>query len=40
MRSAVGRIAAATSNIYYRILESYYGMLEKSVGLFVEKDQK
>jgi hypothetical protein len=40
MSTAVGRAASITTNAYYRILESYYSMLEKIVDLFLGKDQK
>ncbi len=40
MSTAVGRAASFTTNAYYRILEAYYSMLEKTVVLFLDKDQK
>ncbi len=40
MSTAVGRAASITTNAYYRILEAYYSMLEKTVDLFLGKDQK
>ncbi len=40
MSTAVGRAASITTNAYYRLLEAYYSMLEKTVDLFLEKDRK
>lgn len=40
MRTAIGRIASAASNSYYRALERYYGILENCVDLVIAKGQK
>jgi len=40
MSAAIGRAASATANIYYRFLEAYYALLEKTVDLFLKTDQK
>ena len=39
MPAAIGRAASATTDTYYRLLEAYYSMLEKTVDLFLEKDR-
>lgn len=40
MPAAIGRAASATTDTYYRILEAYYSMLEKTVDLFLRTNQK
>jgi hypothetical protein len=40
MSTAIGRAASATTDTYYRVLDAYYSMLEKTVDLFLGKDQK
>jgi hypothetical protein len=38
MTVAIRRIASFVFNSYYRMLEAYYSVLEKSVGLIAKKD--
>ena len=40
MPAAIGRAASVTTNTYYRLLEAYYSMLEKTVDLFLKTNQK
>jgi hypothetical protein len=40
MSTAIGRAASVTTNTYYRLLEAYYSMLEKTVDLFLKINRK
>ena len=40
MPAAIGRAASVTTNSYYRLLEAYYSMLEKTVDLFLRTNRK
>ncbi|MEH6360750.1 MAG: hypothetical protein V7761_08460 [Amylibacter sp.] len=40
MPAAIGRAASATTDTYYRLLEAYYSMLEKTVDLFLRTNRK
>ena len=40
MPAAIGRAASATTDTYYRLLEAYYSMLEKTVDLFLRANRK
>lgn len=40
MLAAIGRAASATTDAYYRILEAYYSMLEKTIDLFLKTNRK
>jgi len=40
MPAAIGRAASATTDTYYRLLEAFYSMLEKTVDLFLRTNRK
>ncbi len=40
MSAVIGRAASAITNSYYRLLEAYYSMLEKTVDLFLKTNRK
>lgn len=39
MHTAIRRVASFVFNSYYRMLETYYSAIEKSVGLIAQDDK-
>lgn len=40
MPTVIGHLVSVTTDTYYRLLEAYYSMMEKTVDLFLRTNRK